>query len=655
MNGVSAPRAGPRRPGARRAIGAEWRLAFRLALSLCAARNVAAQSAVVPVVAIGEGRTFSSALTAAVRMAVESGAGATVASAVSSTGERIATDSVRTVSRGVVTRYAVLDSSADSGGARVRILAMVSRISERDAVGARAQRVAAPGALWTAGAALDADRRADEGRLLAALFGAIDRQPSAYGYQVETGPPVPAGAALRLRLRVIRSPGVAYVALRERARSVLSAVAGAAGVRTTHLPPLPGEQVEVRPCVSHCAADERRVLSARVALDDTDSLGTVDPPVITGPGATHVPTLFPDLRTAGGFAVAFTDSAKQRQQFVHIRSTRGYLAVADYLRATFDDARFRLQLANGSLDLLESFRAPWTGQPQPRFASASTPGAPRVALVQGFRQRTVGGPGAPTTLGSPYVVLSIPGAETARADTALVDIWLSPAQLSRITEVTVAPIATTHRLPEINCAPAKPAGARSSCARPDAVDVMWQSLDDGPRGTDATVAPPPAPANPAGPAADDRPARHPGQLAGQPVVPLAVLDAITHPPLADGDGAVSLPAAQSMIVAVASAVVDPASPTAACSVARLRAQRELTRFISGSRLEGRIGLSTSENRGGQVQESFRDDISETVAGRLAGGALAAQWTVNAPPRCRVALWLSGEPAARRDSTVRRPR
>jgi hypothetical protein len=66
-------------------------------------------------------------------------------------------------------------------------------------------------------------------------------------------------------------------------------------------------------------------------------------------------------------------------------------------------------------------------------------------------------------------------------------------------------------------------------------------------------------------------------------------------------------------------------------------------------------LSSSESRGGQVQESFREEITETVAGRLIGAALAAQWTVHSPDRCRVALWLSDGVSVRRDSTERRPR
>jgi hypothetical protein len=602
-------------------------------LLLLAPRPGAGQSVAVPVVAVGEGRSFPAALATAIRMAVESGAGATVQGSVTSRGERVMTDSIRAVSRGVVTRYVVLDSGAVGGGMRVRIMAMVSRIAEGEAAGARARRIAAPGELWTANATLESDRRADEGRLLSEIFGAIDRQPNAYSYEVEAGPPVASGADLRLRLRVIRSPSPAYEILRNRARAILSAVAGPAGARTLHVPPLASEQVEVLPCVSHCGLSERRVLNPRAALDDTDSLGSFDPPVLTSVSAVRVPTLFPDLRSAGGFAVAFTDTAKQRQELVHIRSTQGYLAVVDYLRTTFDEARFRLQLDDWGIDVIESFRAPWTGQPQHRFSTTALPGKPPITLVQGFRAHTSGGPGAATTLGSGYVVLVLPAAEPARTDTALVDIRLAPEEVARISELGVAPLPTTHRLPAITCPAPRPpratggSGARKTCIRPSAVDVMWRSLDE-----EHPLAP--APARPSTEAPTG--------------VPLAVLDAIASPPLSDGDGAVSLPGrAAASVIAVGTAVVDPAAPTQACSVARLRSQRELVRFLVGSRLEGRIGMSSSESRGGQVQELFREDITENVAGRLVGAALAAQWTAHAPERCRVALWLSDGLSVRR--------
>ncbi len=422
------------------------------ALLLCGgARSAAPQGAPVAVVAVGEGRSFSAALSVAVRMAVESGAGATVTGVVSSNGNSLNADSVRAVSRGVVTRYALLDSSRTPGEVRVRILAMVSRIAERDAVGARGRQVAAQGDLWTANAALDAARRADEGRLLAELFSAKDHQPSPYEYEVETGPPVPSGTKLRLRLRVIRTPSAAYAALRDRAHAILAAIAGPAGVRKTALPPAPIDHV-VRACVSHCANGERRLLNPRAALDDTDSLGRFDPPVVTATGVAPVQTLFPELPTVGGFAVAFTDSARKRQTFVHVRSTRGYLAVAGYLRTTFDDARFRLEIGNRSVDVLESFRAPATGQPAPRFEATARPAAAmEVTLAQGFKPWTSGGPGAATSLGSPYVVLSLPAADDRRADTAYVDIMLSPAEVSGVTELSVAPLgAVSDGRPAVN-------------------------------------------------------------------------------------------------------------------------------------------------------------------------------------------------------------
>ncbi len=561
---------------------------------LCAAQRAAAAQAAavpaIPVVAIGEGRSFATALSSAMRMAVESGAGATVAGAVSSQGDRIGTDSVRSVSRGVVTHYVVLDSAHVAGGERVRILAMVARINERDAVGARAQRVAAPGALWTANAALDSARRIDEGRLLSEIFSSIDRQPSVFAYEVETGPPVPSGANLRMRLRIIRSPAPAYDALRDRAHSILAAIAGPAGARATHLPLATAEKLEVRPCVSHCASGERRVLNARAALDNADSAFALDPPILTGTSGAPMQTLFPDLRTVGGFALAFPDSAKQRQHLVHVRSTRGYIAVVDYMRATFDDARLRVEIGGRTIDMKQSFRAPVTGEFQPHFSTSAPPGSLPVALVRGFRARLEGGPGASTALGSPYVILTVPPAARVQPDTALVDVWLTSGELSRVTTVAVEPLATTHRLEGSNAA--------SPLIEP---------------------------------------------------VPLAVLDALARHPLSDGDGAIVLPPPNASVVAVGSATISPVTPTQACAVARLRAQRELVRYITGSHVEGRVGLSASESRGGQVQELFREEITETVAGRIAGAALASQWTVNDPPRCRVALWLADGFTVRKDS------
>lgn len=591
-------------------IPARSRRAFtRVAIGglLCVVASVAsAQDAPVPVVAIGEGRTFAAALTSAVRMAVESGAGATVAGAASSRGDRLVMDSVRAVTRGVVTRYALIDSSSAAGSVRVRILAMVSRIGERGAVAARGVRVAAQGDLWSVNAALDAARRADEGKMLAQLFGATDGQPSPYRYEMETGPPVHDGAKLRLRLRLIRTPAPAYAALRDRARALLSAIAGPAGVRSTRLPARASEQVDVRPCVSHCAEGERRLLNARAALDDTDSLGAFDPPVVTATGGAPVNTLFPALPTAGGFAVAFTDSSGHRQTFVHVRSTRGYLAVVAYMRATFDDARFRLEVAGRSVDVFEAFRAPRTGQPAPRFESAGLAGAGAITLAHGFTPRTSGGPGAPTSLGSSYVILAMPAAADVRPDTAYVDLALSAAEVAGITELGISPLGVSS------------GGPAASAARP-------------------TI---PAPRVVAPGAQVQTP-----QVAAPPV-PTVVANALSREPLAGGDGA--LAPSPGTVVAVASAVVDSAAPTEACAVARLRAQRELVRFISGSHLEGRIGLTTAETRGRGVEEHFREEISETVAGRMAGAALAAQWTVNGPMRCRVALWLTDSLMTRRD-------
>jgi hypothetical protein len=592
-----------------------WLAALLLGAAQVPAAKITPRDSAVPVIAIGEGPSFSAAVSAAVRMAVESEAGATVTGAVSAKGNTLTTDSIRAVSRGVVTRYVLIDSARTNGVIRVRILAMVSRIAERDAVSARGQRIAAPGDLWTANAALDADRRANEGRLLTELFATTGNQPSPYAYAVEAGPPVPNGTKLRLRLRVIRSPAAAYSDLRDRAQTILSAVAGPAGVTNSAFPAVARNESTVRPCVSHCAAHERRLLNARAALDDTDSLGTFDPPVVTDVDAAPAQTLFPALPTVGGFAVAFTDSSRKAQTFIHVRSTRGFLAVAAYLRATFDDARFRLEIGGRSLDAMETFRAPLTGQLAPRFETTASRAADiRVALVRGFSERTSGGPGAATLLGSPYVVLSLPTARERPLDTAYVDVTLSADDVAGITELAVAPLSYAGHAEEVKRAARAPRTGRLPAQTP-AVDPRAQ----------------------------------------EPVVPLAVLEAIARPPLSDGDGAVTLSSTGGPVIAVGTAVVDSAAPAQACAIARLRAQRELIRFITGARLEARIGLSTSENRGARVDERFHEEISETVAGRMAGAALAAQWNANAPPRCRVALWLVDGLIIRRDSTEHPPR
>lgn len=627
-----------------------------------AAHAAGAQSEPVPVVAIGEGRTFAAALSSAVRMAVESGAGATVVAAASSNNGRIATDSIRAVSRGVVTRYILLDSSSVGGGARVRILAMVSRIAERSAAAAPAERLTVPGALWSATADLDVDRRRAEGDLLFGFFGAIDRQAPAYAYAVESGPPVESGAALRLRVRLIRTPSAAYGVLRDRALSMLSAVAGPAGTTVVHLPPLEREQVSVRSCVSHCGPDERRVLNTRAALEDTDSLGAFDPPVLTRTRMAPMESLFPSLTTVGGFAVEFVDSTAKRATYVHVRSTRGYLAAVDYLRSTFDDARFRLEIGDRAIDLMEIFRDAYTGQPAARLETTAPAGTLPIALVQGFHPHTRGGPGAPTMLGSPYVVISIPAAAALRADTALVDVWLTHEEVARISELGVDALATTRRLPPIPCAtPPRPAG-HNSCARPSGADVAWRALDETPPAAVAALAAGALPAGALGPPATPVPARAGLASAGDrrarataPAVPLAVIDAIGRAPLSDGDGALAVPAPESIVVAVGTGVVDPSAPTEACAVARLRAQRELTRFLTGSRMESRSGLTTSESRGSPVEEHFREDINEVTAGWLSGAAIAAQWSVPAPERCRVALWIVGTPASPRDAGDPRPR
>jgi hypothetical protein len=232
---------------------------------------------------------------------------------------------------------------------------------------------------------------------------------------------------------------------------------------------------------------------------------------------------------------------------------------------------------------------------------------------------------------------------------------LTPAEGARIAELGVAPLATTHRLPAIHCPLPAHTVARIPCTRPAAVDVMWRPLDDVSRASAALLAAGSLPigmfesSTPApGTGSTDTPAYPGGMTADQPAVPLAILDAIARDPLSEGDGALLISSTPSALVAVGTGVVDPAAPTQACAVARLRAQRELTRFVAGSRLESRIGLSTAESRGTAVEEHFHEDIAETTAGRIAGAAIAAQWTVTVPLRCRVALWIPDGPTARHD-------
>ncbi|MFI5312236.1 MAG: hypothetical protein ACHQQ3_13430 [Gemmatimonadales bacterium] len=589
----------------------------------------------VPVVAVGDGATFAQALAAAVRMAVESGAGAAVHGSISTEGERVVHDAISAVSRGVVTRYVVLDSALTSAGAHVRILARVSRIAEREAVAARAERLAVPGALWSASAEADSTRSTAEGQFLYEVFGTLDRQPNAYAYAVEAGPPVPNGGRMRLRLRMIRTPSTAYAALAERAAAVLAALAGPAGDRTVHVPMKGEEVLPVRPCVSRCGEHERRLLDVRSTLDATDSLGGFDPPVVSTAAGAPVASLFPDLRTVGGFVVRFDDSTHEHAELTHVRSTRGFLTVVDYLRTTFDDARVRLVIGDRTLDLLESFRAPWSGQPQHRFATTAPAGTLPIALVRGFRPHTVGGPGTSMTVGSPYMVLALPKGDSEAPDTALVDIWLTPKQVSALAEIEVAPLPTSRRFGTVACRTQRVRWASGEvrpvrrCDRPAPIDAAWRPLDDEARNVTSS-------AGVASPVAAATPSRQ------EPVVPVAVREALERAPLREGDGAVFVGEAVSQTaVAVGTGVVDRLAPTNACAVARLRAQRELVRLLVGSRLDSRIALSTSERGKGQVDEAFHEEITEAVAGKLAGAALAAQWMVAAPGRCRVALWIAG--------------
>ncbi|HUX33915.1 MAG TPA: hypothetical protein VMV51_08570, partial [Gemmatimonadaceae bacterium] len=249
----------------------------------------------IPVVAVGDGVNFAGALTRAVRMAVESGAGLMLTSTVASSGERVTSDSIQTVSRGVVTRYALLDSARTDAGIHVRILAMVSRIRERPLGTASGDRVPVPGALWAAGNTLDAERIRQEGEIVDQIFGTIKRQPSLYSYRASAGPPVAEGDLARLRLRIVRTPNANYAAAVGRVAAVLGAVAGPSGDRLLHYPPSPTEVPMVRACVSLCAANERVLLDPRAVLAPTDSFAGFDPPVVTAGSAERTPALFPSL------------------------------------------------------------------------------------------------------------------------------------------------------------------------------------------------------------------------------------------------------------------------------------------------------------------------------------------------------------------------
>ncbi len=449
------------------------------------ADSAAPGEAPIPVVAVGDGADFAAALTEAVRMAVESGAGLMLTSTVASSGERLTSDSIHTVSRGVVTRYALLDSARTGAGIHVRILAMVSRIRERPLGTASGEHVPVPGALWSAGNALDAERARQEAEIVDQLFGTIARQPSLYSYRVSAGPPVTDGDLARLRLRIIRTPNANYAAAMSRVAAVLGAVAGPSGDRLLHYPPRAAEVPMVRSCVSLCAANERVLLDPRAVLAPTDSFAGFDPPVVTAGAPERTPALFPSLPTAGGFAVAFVDRAARRVRYVHVRSTGAFFTVVDYLRTSVDEARFRLRMDGRAWSLREAFRAPWTGVPEPRLLTTDSAAAVRVGLVRGFSERTAGGPGATAVAGSHDVIIWVPVGDSVRADTAIVDVWLTQQNLAALNELAVEPLDTDRRLPPVQCTVQTAlwtdgrTRSLTLCRQPAPLDEAWRPVGRG--------------------------------------------------------------------------------------------------------------------------------------------------------------------------------
>ncbi len=405
----------------------------------------------IPVVAVGSGTGFAAALAQAVRMAVESGAGAMLASAITVRGDRVVSDSIHTVSRGIVTRYVLLDSARSHGTVHVRILAMVSRIREQPLTPVPGTSVRVPGDLWAAGDAIDAERRRAEGEIVQSIFADIEHQPSLYAYRVAPGPAVPDGDRLRMRVLLIRTPNANYAAAMQRAEAILSAIAGPGGERRLRYPPTTAQVRMVHPCVSRCGPDSRRLLDARAVLAPTDSFAGFDPPVVTAGAPDRVPALFPALSTAGGFAVAFVDRAAERARYVHLRSTAAFFAVVDYLRTVVDEARMRLVVGDRAVTLRQVFRAPWSGAFDPALLTADSQPAVRVRLVRPFRERTSGGPGTPVVAGAQDVVLWVQVGRAVRADTAVVDLWFTPPQLASLRELRVEPLEIDHRLPPVRC------------------------------------------------------------------------------------------------------------------------------------------------------------------------------------------------------------
>lgn len=124
-------------------------------------------------------------------------------------------------------------------------------------------------------------------------------------------------------------------------------------------------------------------------------------------------------------------------------------------------------------------------------------------------------------------------------------------------------------------------------------------------------------------------------------VPPAVKAALLAAPLAEGDGAILVRTGRdTAIVAVGTGVADSVRQGAPCMVARLRAQRELARMIAGSHLESRIEMSASEQTGALPRQRFDERIAEAIEARIPGAALAGEWWLGPPRRCRVALWVA---------------
>lgn len=463
-------------------MSAARRAVLLLAAAMAAAAAPAVAQGPAPVIAVGSGSTFAAALADAVRMAVESRAGLTLTSAVAARDGQVVSDSIHSVSRGVVTRYTLLDSTSDATGARVRILAMVARVSERPALPAAGASVSVPGALWAASAEVEATRAREEGSIVAQLFGETQNAPSLYDYRVLAGAPVATGRWLTMRLHVVRVPNRNYGAAVDRVAAVLGALAGEAGDRTIHFPVRERDLPVMRQCVSVCGDGERRLLDAWAVLAPTDSFAGFDPPVVTAPGAGRVAAIFPDLPTAGGFGVAFPAAAAGRVRFVRVRSTRAFFTIADYLRTLVDEARFELRAGTAAVALRQTARRAWTGESDVRLLTRDADPAITVTLVRGFRDHVTGGAGSPRRVGSWDATLWVPDSASVRPDTAVLDLALDPARLGRLDLIAVRPLGVTRRFVDAECSDRRtrwPDGSVRSaraCTWPEPVDDGWRPL-----------------------------------------------------------------------------------------------------------------------------------------------------------------------------------